>query len=260
MHGNVNIEFAALCETTEIMTFVKNHWSPNHILANDQTFFEFQYIAKDKLHFVIARSNSGCILGILGFINYTPGRDNPELALALWRVIDNEKDPLLGLKLVEFLRENIQPQNIYCVGINKNTIPIYQYLGFETGLMQHLASFNSKCKVFNICTPPANIQKPEQASDILFSLSNCNMESFSKIEKMGLLRDRSPSKSMEFIEHRYCAHPYFVYFVYEVYVHNILVGALVTRERERKKHENYSHSRRVCYKKAFAARIGLFCR
>ena len=38
------------------MTFIEKHWKPNHILAQDSDFFDYEHVSKDKINFFIASS------------------------------------------------------------------------------------------------------------------------------------------------------------------------------------------------------------
>ena len=148
------LKLASYTDKEKIMSFIFNNWEKNHILAKDHMFFDFQYKYKDNLQFVLALDNANRIIGLLGYMQYNPEKNKQDIALALWKVIPNLSDPVLGIKLIKYLRDNVKHRSIFCVGINKKTIGIYKFMGFQTGKLLHVAAFNAECKSFSISIPP----------------------------------------------------------------------------------------------------------
>ena len=103
MKNDFNIRFAKISDRNSIMSFIKNHWSKDHVLAHDSVLFDFQHLDNDRLCYVIALDSEGIIVGVLGYISYGYQEETQDIALALWKVIPNLSDPHLGVKLIHFL-------------------------------------------------------------------------------------------------------------------------------------------------------------
>ena len=154
MSNSFKIRFAKYKDKEDIMSFIDNYWEQNHILSKDQIFFDFQYKHKNDLQFVLALDANNRIVGLLGYIQYDSKKNKQDIALSLWKVIPNLSEPFLGIKLIEYLRDNIKHGSMFCVGINKKTIGVYKFMGFQTGKLLHFAAFNPECKTFSIAIPP----------------------------------------------------------------------------------------------------------
>jgi hypothetical protein len=115
MSSSFKVRFAKYIDKEEIMSFIGNYWAKNHILSTDQMFFDFQYKHKDNLQFVLALDITNKIVGVLGYMQYDAEKNEQDIALALWKVIPNLSDPVLGIKLIEYLRDNIKHRSMFCV-------------------------------------------------------------------------------------------------------------------------------------------------
>lgn len=230
MKKNFKLRFAKYIDKKNIMSFIERHWEKNHILSKNSIFFDFQYQHKKDLQFILALDSNNRISGLLGYIQYQPEKNNQDIALALWRVKPNLSDPILGLKLIEYLRENIKHRSIFCVGINKKTFEVYKFLGFQTGKLLHYAAFNIFCKNFSISIPPLKKNFFRYSNNWIFKLSGAVEMSLQKLTNTTGYTKKIPFKSKNYILKRYLNHPYFMYNFYEVYKNNFFLGVVITRE------------------------------
>src|SRR5687768_1045148 len=87
------IDFCALDAVGELMEFLREHWSANHILARSREVLDWQHRneAEGRYNFLVARDEGGRIVGVLGFIpssRYDPSLARDETVwLALWKVV-----------------------------------------------------------------------------------------------------------------------------------------------------------------------------
>ena len=125
------LRLASLDDREGIMSFIKKNWLEKHILANDISFFDYQYKSRNNIQFIIAVNSKNIIKGILGFIQYDPDNEKQDIFLAIWKVIPNLKDNMLGIKLLQYLIKNVKHAYIHCVGINKISIGVYKFLRFN---------------------------------------------------------------------------------------------------------------------------------
>ena len=230
MSSSFKVRFAKYIDKEEIMSFIENYWEKNHILSNDQIFFDFQYKHKDNLQFVLALDTNNRIVGALGYLQYDPEKNEQDIALALWKVIPNLSDPVLGIKLIKYLRDNIKHRSMFSVGINKKTIEVYKFMGFQTGKLVHFAAFNTECKTFSIAIPPLKKKFFVCNDSWKFKKTKSVELSLEKLIKLTGYEEKKFHKSKNYILKRYVNHPYFFYTFYEVYEKNFYLGLIVSRE------------------------------
>ena len=230
MSDDYTLRLASLDDREDIMSFIKKNWLEEHILANNISFFDYQYKFRSDIQFIIAVNSRNMIDGILGFIQYDPNNKNQDIFLAIWKVIPNLKDNMLGIKLLQYLIKNINHMYIHCVGINKSTIGVYKFLRFNTGNLDHYAAFNKECKNQIICKPPLFIKKIKLNKKFKFIKINEIKISLSKLKKCSFYEKMVPFKPLKFILHRYENHPYHSYFFYEIFEKNLFSGIAVLRE------------------------------
>ena len=230
MRESFKVRFAKYIDKKDIMSFIGNHWEKNHILSNDQIFFDFQYRYKDDLQFILALDSNERIVGLLGYIQYDPEKKQQDIALALWKVIPNLSDPVLGIKLIDYLRENIKHRSIFCVGINVKTIGVYKFMGFQTGKLAHYAAFNKECKNFSISIPPLKKKSFVCSNTWVFRIAESIDSSLEKLINLTGYKEKNPYKSKNYILKRYVNHPYFFYNFHEVYKNNFFLGLVISRE------------------------------
>lgn len=230
MSSFFKVRFAKYVDKENIMSFIGNYWEKNHILSTDKMFFDFQYRYKDSLQFVLALDVTNKIVGVLGYMQYDPEKNEQDIALALWKVIPNLSDPVLGIKLIKYLRDNIKYSSMFCVGINEKTIGVYKFMGFQTGKLLHFAAFNTKCKTFSIAIPPLKKKFFACNDSWDFKRTKSVDLSLKKLIKLTGYKKKKPHKSKNYILKRYVNHPYFFYTFHEAYEKNLYLGLVVSRE------------------------------
>jgi hypothetical protein len=230
MSSSFKIRFAKYKDKEDIMSFIGNYWAKNHILSKDQIFFDFQYRYEDDLQFVLALDTTNRIVGVLGYMQYDPKKNEQDIALALWKVIPNLSEPVLGIKLIQYLRDNIKHRSMFCVGINKKTIGVYKFMGFQTGKLLHFAAFNMERKISSIAIPPLKKKIFVCGNYWNFKKTKSVELSLEKLIKLTGYKEKKPHKSKSYILKRYANHPYFFYTFHEVYEKNFYLGLVVSRE------------------------------
>ena len=230
MKHDFNIRFAKISDRTSIMSFIENYWSKDHILAHDHVLFDFQHLDNERLNYVIALDTKSRIVGVLGYISYGYNQENHDIALALWKVIPNLSDPHLGVKLIQFLQDNLYVRYIHCVGVTKSVLGIYKYLGFNEGMLNHYAAFNKSCKNFKIAAPPSKIKVAPKECIYDFSEIVSLGTSLKKLYELDFYKEKIPFKTEEFFIRRYVKHPYFSYVFHEVTLKDVFQGFIVSRE------------------------------
>src|ERR1700736_2043499 len=89
----VNVDLCTLEDRRDLMDFIRDHWSANHVLARSEALMDWQHRdeANTRYIFIAARAAGKEIIGILGFI--LASRYDPALAgtadtlwLTTWKV------------------------------------------------------------------------------------------------------------------------------------------------------------------------------
>ena len=209
--------------------FIHHNWKNDHILSKNKTFFKYEHQNKNKLNFIIAKDNNK-ITGVLGFIS-TSTIDISNVFTVIWKVEENNGNPVLGIQLLKYLEKLNEVKNVFSVGINKNTLQIFKFLNIYTNKLNQFVLINEKIKKFKIATVSKTKLKtiePNKHSDYLSVKKICNendLDSFD-FEKY---KFNLPYKSKDYFIKRYFNHPIYNYDVYGVCEGKKIVSLYVTR-------------------------------
>ncbi len=136
----IDYHHAHLDDFKAIQKFIKDYWSHDHILSNDDEVFSHFFLSQKNLQFFIAKESDGDILGILGYITYTQFDTNlnSDIAwLSMWMSKPAQKEPV-GIKLIQCLEESLDVDYVASIGVGDQVIPLYHRMGYDTGQMIHL--------------------------------------------------------------------------------------------------------------------------
>lgn len=206
------IRFAQPEDIENIMQFIGTHWKAGHILSRDRRLFEFEHLWDGEVSFVISEDN-GAINAILGYIPYD--QDNRDIALVVWRALKTD-EPMLGMQLQNFLRDNGRVISRSAPGINKRVVPAYRLLGMNTGIMKHWYRLARHDYIIaSVSAPEIPEYTSSSEADIVTLNDFDEAASVFKIEEC-IRREHQLTKSLPFLERRYYRHPYFEYLKYGV--------------------------------------------
>jgi hypothetical protein len=179
------------------------------------------------INFVIAIDNKGNIYGVLGFIKSS--NNNSDIWAALWKAIKHDYHPMLGVELLEYLRNSNKYNKLTCIDIKTNTIPIYHYFGIYTNHLNQYIILNKNIQNFNILKVE-NVELiketnfMENAQYNLVKLEECELDfDFDKSQFI-------PHKDKNYFIKRYFNHPVYKYITYGIYIGSSLTSLVVTRE------------------------------
>ena len=207
------VRFAKLDDTHKLMKFIAENWRPNHILARDENFFRYFLQDGDRLNWVISEVN-GEIDAVLNFIPY--GKKHRDICNCMWKANHDNGDPVIGLKLLDFLRKNADIRIMSSPNINPPTIPIYQYLGIHTGKMKHWYRLNGNCDYKLAVVNEGNIPQLKKSSARFKEIETFDeLTASMDMEKYKSSRPK-PYKENWYIKHRYFDHPIYRYHVFGV--------------------------------------------
>lgn len=221
------IRIAEIEDLDKIMSFIDLEWRKDHILSRDKNFFMYEHGASNQINFVISKDDSGQINAVLGFIKASADTD-ADIWPVLWKVAKGAGSPMLGIELLEFLR-NTKARSLMSAGINTATIGIYNFLGIQTDVMKHYVLRNYKLAETKIAQFSSDIKEcPVIAKDCadLLLLKEKDTEYFNFEKYKGL----APYKDRQYFIKRYFKHPIYKYQVYGIGKAQEIQTLLVLRE------------------------------
>lgn len=197
------IKYMENFEHNSFIEFLKKNWNSEHIYVKDRTYFEYEF--SDNSNFVLAIRNNE-IVAILGYLEYEQKGD---IFNAIWKNIGKVDD---GLKCFQFLlNENFK--SVSSCGIKKNTIPIYEFLGINTGRLKHFYILNQEIEEYKIAKiSEKNIKKIEN-KDVEGFIEVENIDELLKLIDYQDLKKYNFYKSPEYFNKRYFKHPYYKYHI-----------------------------------------------
>ena len=215
-----------------IMTFIDRQYKPGHILATDRDFFLYEYLDGENLNFVLSRDERGQVNGMLGFLKASNEPDT-DIWTTMWKVAPNCSNPVMGLQMLEFLR-NQGFGSVMSSGINEKTAGIYKYLGFTMGCLKQYFIPNNKVERYKIGKFPLAQQKPscELPNDTRFSMKKVTSEEVKQKFDFTPIKHRTPHKNHHYIDKRFFNHPIYKYDVYGLFDGDNLITVIVTRSVE----------------------------
>ena len=220
------VRLANVNDINKIMRFINDNWKENHILSRDRDFFIYEHQDNNTINYVISLEDNK-INGILGFIKYSDNKS--DIATVIWKALKSVASPMLGIKLLEFLRNHKEYNIVFSPGINKKTLGIYNYLGIYTGYLFQYIIINNNIENFNILKIKKNntLKKINFIEDNQYQLIELNKISFDfDFDKNQFI----PHKDKNYFVKRYFNHPIYKYKTYGVYVGDLLTSLIVTRE------------------------------
>ena len=225
------IRHAKFNDQERIIEFIKNNWSKDHIFVKSPDFFHYHYKHNEGLNFILAESNhSSEVEGVLGYICYGEKRFNTDIFLSFWKVMQNCLDPVLGIKLLTFLKDELSPKGLHCTGINKKTIGIYKYMGHFTGKLQQYVYLNDSLSNFEVAKVPENFTQPHNEN----KPSEESLVPTSSLKGLdtSVFEANLPYKEPSYLINRYFQHPIYCYENYFLKEGHENTALLITRPIE----------------------------
>lgn len=209
----ITIRFATENDIEAVMQFIDTNWKKGHILGSNKDLFCYEWLRNGKVSVAIALDDDK-IVGMEGFIPY--GEKNRDIMMTLWKVIKTD-NPMLGMAILDFIRNNTEAKTISCPGINARTVELYQYLGYETGKMIQWYRLNPQIDAYEIAVVKDKYVLEAIETDyklIRFTDFAALKSHFSFTNYYA--SNPCPLKESWYVEHRYFQHPVYQYDVYGV--------------------------------------------
>ena len=223
----INIRFATTDDANIIMKFINVNWKENHILSRNAELFLCDHQDNTRINYVIAIDNNE-IKGVLGFIKYS--NEKSDVATVIWKALKNNNQPMLGIELLEFLRNSTDYRVLFSPGINAKTIGIYNYLGIYTNHLNQFVILNDNIKTYSIVKikTKQHLEKLRFLESKKYNLKELNRNQLDF--NFDGYKDYIPHKDKDYFIKRYYNYPIYEYKVYGIYKETSISSVLVTRE------------------------------
>ena len=167
------IRRAGIQDKAKIMDFIKHQWKKTHILANDSSFFDYEFREEEDLNFIVAfEKQNDELAGIIGYIKASNNTELLDVWGVMWKVADSLNPmPFLGLELMKRMISYTKCRAEIGVGANIHTsVPMLKmFLKFEVNKMDHfyriadlndykIADINKKIFVAQSCAANSYLQ------------------------------------------------------------------------------------------------------
>lgn len=237
---DVEIRFCRADEVDRLMAFLRDHWSPNHVLAWHRPMLDFQH--RDRVtgdyHFVIACApGEDSLLGVLGVLPHRlhdpalTARGQNMVWPALWKVRDDVRITGFGLRLLHFLARNEPHQGLGFIGIVPAHRPIYAGLGFSISELQQHYRLHPDLAAPKLVLLPEK-RPPDRPARGEATLEALDADTFwTAVGNWEPVADAGvfPVKSPRYLYNRFFNHPVYTYGMYMVRLGGRPAGLLVTR-------------------------------
>ena len=197
------LEYMKELDKRNLFEFLENNWNINHIYIKDQKYFDYEF--SDNSNFILAKDNDK-IVATLGYFDY----DNKgDIWTVIWKNAGKMDD---GLKCLKFLL-NAGYKSVSSCGINKKTIPIYEFLGINTGRLKHFYILNQEIREYKIAKIAEKNIKKIETKNIEDLIEVESIDELLKLIDYQELKKYNFYKSPEYFNKRYFNHPYYKYHI-----------------------------------------------
>ncbi len=205
----IQIRLAKKEDIPSIMKFIDEYWKKNHVMATDLTLFQWQHVRDEKVNYIIGEdSDTGEIFGTMGFVTMN-SENNPDVSSMMIKARKCQRD-FLGCDMATFLGTEIMPNLYYSPGLNMKTAGVMAEIqGSNIEKMSHYYRLND-LEQYNIAEIH-NKSIPVIYHQNTICIEINSIEEFSTIISVEALKNKSPFKDVNYIEHRYFKHPYYKY-------------------------------------------------
>jgi hypothetical protein len=215
-------------DITALMKFIDTYWRKDHVLATSRALMDWQHKAQDGYNYLMAWDED-VLVGVLGYI--PTRRYDKELYaenilwLSLWKVRDDCKAPMLGLKILKAL-EAVEPNvGLAVSGINLTHPPMYKALGYHVADMVQYYITNANASQ-NLLQFPKDYPLAVAAigSATLVEMYATDLASLTLPDCKAV-----PQKTPRYFIKRFIEHPFYDYQVFGIAQGNAIHALIATR-------------------------------
>lgn len=194
-----------------VIDFFREHYfAPNHVFTRVPEVLHLYHYWGGVFTFIIGEGEqSGRIYGICGYVPCSEG-PGADIQTDTFQTIKSP-NPMLGIDMVAALPELTGCRSVSSVGIVPKTRPIYDFLGYETGMLDHyyILGDTEEFKIASIAHRPETAELSYDTSIKTIG----TFEELSEIYDFSRNRGFVPYKSPDYIKTRYFANTGYDYII-----------------------------------------------
>ena len=204
---------------------MQEHWDLNHVYVRHPELFKYDFIRNSKLTMGLLEIE-GKIEGLFGYFFYNEN-PVPDIGGMLWTVTKkaNNTIPLSGVKLRDFVLNNVKHRFFGSPGAGLQTKQIYKLIGSEWIELDHFVGTFSNHKLPTKINFEGGILSRNEKKYPLFQITK--FEHFQMIENK-IFKSQFPEKDLGYLNWRYFEHPYNKYTIWLI-EHEFSQYIVVTR-------------------------------
>ena len=221
---SIVIKQGTIKDTKKIMSFIDIYWRKDHILAKNEEFFLYEFQNGEMLNIVVGMEDEA-IVGIFGFFYYN-SLDIPDMAGSMWKTHPEVKDQLLGIKLRDYFKKNINHNFFATPGPGLHMQNVYKILRMNWFEMNQYYLVNDQVSKYELMVNPEIKNFNKQYNN---TISICEAKSDEELNNYQFDSDTLPMKDMNYLKKRYFEHPIYDYDIYYVQNDQEILNILVFR-------------------------------
>ncbi len=232
----LKIKRVEIHEIQNLMSYLNDNWSSNHILSQNKKLFDWQYKKNNEYNFIVAKENKK-IFGFQGYIplnQYDIELNSKEIFLAMW-MAKKKGSVGLGYNINKKLIEIANPNLTIVLGINESLLNFHKWQKYKIGYLDHHVLISNSIDRFSLIN---NYSKKK--NNIKSPIIGVNFFKASKASDFSLIHNslfeyQRPLKSKNYFINRYLNHPIYKYDIYFAIYESKIRSIVVTRVVEFKK-------------------------
>ena len=194
-----------------LIIFLKKNWPRENIVFKKKKLFNWMYFDKKKnqYNFLISIKQNKIIscLGITKF-NFKGG----DLKGSIWLtfLLSKRNQLMAGLNIINYTLKKYHNYLIGGVGVNKNVLFLYKFLGFRVGTLNHFFFPNPKVKNFHILKYNYKKQRKQTKKNNYLIIKHGRHNFFNKIINLKFF-EKKFLKNKSYFKKKYTLNPFYNY-------------------------------------------------
>lgn len=227
------------CDYQKLQNFFKHNWGKNYCLSYSKLLLDWQFLNNEteNYNFVVAENKDthefDAIIGFIPTYHFDYKlKSNKEYWLTNWKVKPEYSNAGLALSILSFLFNGLDPNLVIGFGMSEMVKPIYKFLRYNMGKLNHYYIPNYSFKDFNLIQglqPYLKNKIDNHITSVDYCdefLSQVSFEDLNKFNKSLHL----PQKSFNYFKNRYFEHPFYKYSLIKIFVGSIVKAFLTVRK------------------------------
>ena len=208
-------------EKQRVLDFINANFDWRLPLVNRPEWFRFYYESGAGLQFAVAEKD-GEWLALAGYIRANR-HSTPDIWVSVW--VARKGHNGVGLELMSALPRLTGARLVACNNIRPQTMPFYQFLGWQTGRVGHYFRLADQAE-FRLAVPGSNAGRLPVSGDLTLE----PVHSVTRLQGMGMPpSSHTPTKDVWYMTRRYFNFDYYRYDVWCITEQGKLLAYLVTR-------------------------------